>query len=291
MRVFYDEGMRNHIPEGSHAERKERVERSKEVLDEHGVPTEVPKRFDEQIFQKVHDEGYLHRLRCSRGYMTADTVVQDNTYEIAVLSAFCALSVGDALLHGENAFALNRPPGHHTCRTHGGGFCYLNNVAITAWHLKKHGMERVFILDWDCHHGDGTQEAFYDIDWVYYLSIHQKSIYPLTGYEVERGKGKGEGFTLNIPVPDGTGDSEYLRIFDNIVVREIEEYDPDCILISAGQDAHRKDPLSGLNLSTEVYGTFIEKINEYPLGAVLEGGYDLDSLAYANLSIIEEMSG
>ena len=290
MKVFYDERMLEHKQDYFHPEKKERLERSKEVLDENGIKTYRPREFDEEIFKKVHDEEYLNFLKKFRGYLTPDTIVRENTYGIAKISAFCSLSVGETLLKGENAFALNRPPGHHACRDHGGGFCYLNNIAIAAHYLKEKGIERVFILDWDGHHGNGTQEAFYNINWVYYLSIHQKGIYPFTGYEHETGEGEGKGFNRNIPVPYGIGDKDYLKIFDKIVLKEIENYKPDLILISAGQDSHRNDPLVGLNLSTETYGTFIKKIRDYTVGAVLEGGYDLNSLAYSNLEIIREMS-
>ena len=289
MKVFYDERMLEHEQDYFHPEKKERLERSKEVLNENGIATHKPKKFDEELFKKVHDEVYLDFLKQFRGYLTPDTMVRDNTYDIAVVSAFCSLSVSETVLHGENAFALNRPPGHHACRDNGGGFCYLNNIAIAAHYLKEKGVERIFILDWDGHHGNGTQEIFYNVDWVYYLSIHQKGIFPFTGYERETGEGEGKGFNRNIPVPYGTGDEEYLKIFDKIVLKEIENYNPDCILISAGQDSHKNDPLVGLSLSTEAYGTFIKKIRDHPLGAVLEGGYDLNSLAYSNLEIIKGM--
>ena len=290
MKVFYDERMLEHRQDYFHPERKERIERSKEVLDENGIKTCKPKEFNEEIFRKVHDESYLNFLKNFRGYLTPDTLVRENTYEIAKISAFCSLSVGETLLKGENAFALNRPPGHHACRDHGGGFCYLNNIAITAYYLREKGMERIFILDWDGHHGNGTQEIFYDVNWVYYLSIHQKGIYPFTGYENETGEGEGKGFNRNIPVPYGTGDEEYLKIFDRIILKEIERYKPEVILISAGQDSHKNDPLVGLKLSTEAYGRFIRKLRDYPVGAILEGGYDIDSVAYSNLEIIKEMS-
>jgi acetoin utilization deacetylase AcuC-like enzyme len=166
------------------------------------------------------------------------------------------------------------------------GFCLFNNVAVAARHLQeRHGHDRVFIVDWDVHHGNGTQHLFEDDDTVFYFSTHQFPFYPGTGRREERGRGKGEGFTLNVPLPAGSGDAVYVRTFRDVLLPAIDAFRPDVFLISAGFDAHRNDPLAGMALTEEGYAEMTRIVREAAEGhcagrivSLLEGGYDLAAL-------------
>src|SRR5439155_1218236 len=174
----------------------------------------------------------------------------------------------------DNAFCAVRPPGHHAESGHAMGFCLFNNVAIAARYFqKRYGLERIAIVDWDVHHGNGTQHAFYDDPTVFFFSTHQYPWYPGTGGADERGEGKGEGYTLNVPLSAGMGDKEYLEVFNRILRPALKTYRPDAIIISAGFDAHRDDPLAGMNLTAEGYKALTRVVKEiaaeYARGRVL----------------------
>lgn len=198
----------------------------------------------------------------------------------------------------DNAFALVRPPGHHALPNRGMGFCIFNNVAIGARHAQKMGLEKVLIVDWDVHHGNGTSAVFYDDRTVLYFSTHQFPHYPGTGRVKELGMDGAEGFTVNVPLPWGTGDSGYLTAFEEILMPVALEYDPDIVLISAGQDPHQADPLSGMNLSTEAFGSLAcavkdiaDRCCEGRLVAALEGGYNLEALSDSIVAILRAFKG
>ncbi|HDN73481.1 MAG TPA: histone deacetylase, partial [Archaeoglobus sp.] len=205
-----------------------------------------------------------------------------------------------AVVEGEvdNAFAMVRPPGHHAKSYIGAGFCYLNNMAIMVKWLLKRGFNRILILDWDAHHGDGTQEIFYSEDRVLFISTHQMPLYPGTGYPTECGSGKGEGYTINIPLPPGTSDEGYMLVIREIIEPVVEEFHPDFIAISAGQDNHFTDPITSLALTARGYSEMMKKAVEMSkrfcdgrLVAVLEGGYSVEAaLPYTNLGIIAAMA-
>jgi acetoin utilization deacetylase AcuC-like enzyme len=186
-----------------------------------------------------------------------------------------------------NVFAAVRPPGHHAEKTQAMGFCIFNNIAIAARYLqKKYKLEKIFILDWDVHHGNGTQHSFEDDPTVFYCSLHQYPHYPGTGAARERGTGAGEGFTLNIPMSAGSADEEYLTAFEEKVILAADSFAPDFVLISAGFDAHQDDPLAGIRLSDDIYYQMSKTMKEISerhcsgrLISFLEGGYNLSALA------------
>ena len=242
----------------------------------------------------MHDEGLIHRAQtsCAQGlsYLDSpDVVISPDSFEIARLAVGTVLSLSDAIVSGQvnNGFALIRPPGHHAERNEALGFCLFNNIAITARYLQQqHGLERILIVDWDVHHGNGTQHLFEEDPSVFFISTHQYPHYPGTGSRSENGIGAGQGATLNCPMNAGTGDDDYQDAFREKILPAIHNFKPDMILISAGFDAHRADPLGSINLSSEHYAwmttRLMECADQYCQGRILsalEGGYDLDALA------------
>jgi len=195
-------------------------------------------------------------------------------------------------------FCLNRPPGHHAERNKAMGFCLFNNIAVAAKKAQhEYDLQRIAIIDWDVHHGNGTQNALYEEDGVLFISIHQSPAYPGSGYIEEKGKGAGEGYTVNIPLPGGSGDQEYLKAFKEIIIPVINEYKPQLIMVSAGQDAHENDPLAGMSLTEEGFyymAVAIKELSEEHSGGkvllCLEGGYHLQAQANSVGKIIEGLS-
>jgi acetoin utilization deacetylase AcuC-like enzyme len=251
----------------------------------------------------VHSPEYIQRFLQTtstqkKGFFDGDTPFSEGTREASLLSAGAGLVLSDALLAGRitNGFAMVRPPGHHAVHKNAMGFCMFNNIAFTARYLQKKGLKKILILDWDVHHGNGTEEAFYSDPSVYFLSIHQYPFYPGTGSHRDTGEGAGKGFNLNMPVPRGSTDSDYLRLFEKLILREVEQFDPECILVSAGFDAHKMDPLGEIELSTGAFEKFTKIMkkaaDEHCSGRLLsflEGGYNLEALAEsvdAHLSVL-----
>ena len=243
---------------------------------------------DEAIL-RVHTAAHLHLLKSiaaqGGGWIDADTMVAPDSLDVARRAAGGAIAAADAALAGRRAFALGRPPGHHATATHAMGFCLLNSIAIAAAHARHHGAERVAIIDWDVHHGNGTQDIFYEDGDVWYVSIHQHPLYPGTGYPNETGRGAGAGATANYPLPPGTGDAEWLATYDARVAPFIEASRPDLILLSAGYDAHLDDPIGGCRVSDDGFAALVARTRDLAdrlcdgrLAVVLEGGYDPDAL-------------
>ncbi len=240
----------------------------------------------------VHEREYVRAVDafCRRNgrQLDADTVVSAQSYQAAALAAGAGLEAADRILTGEidRALLLLRPPGHHSLPGRAMGFCLFNNIAVTARYLRSQGVERVAILDWDVHHGNGTEATFYDDPAVFFISLHQYPFYPGTGAAADRGVGPGDGFTLNVPMPRGSDDADYRAAFANTVRPALETFRPEFILISAGFDAHKRDPLAGLALETSSYEWMTRELLDiagaHSKGRVisfLEGGYDLDALA------------
>lgn len=228
--------------------------------------------------------------------MDADTRMNDATWDAVLLSAGAGLQAVAALDNGgiDAVFCAVRPPGHHATSTLSMGFCFVNNVAVTATELANRG-ERVLILDYDAHHGNGTQDIFYADPRVLFISLHQTSLYPGTGPPGERGEGAGEGFTINIPMPRGCTGEHYRAVWDRVLAPAAERFDPTWLLISAGFDGHRSDPLTDLGLSSADLGDLTaDALSVVPRGrciAFLEGGYNVAAVRRCTHSVLGALAG
>jgi len=281
-----------------HPESPKRLRAIIDRLEETGLlPTLVridPTPATDDWITQVHTHAYVQTLRARaphHGYVSldSDTAMGPGSLNAAYLAAGGVLAAIDAIMDKrvENAFCAVRPPGHHAEANHAMGFCLINNVAVAARYFqKRYGLERIAIVDWDVHHGNGTQHMFYKDPSVFFFSTHQYPWYPGTGGADERGDGKGEGYTLNVPCSAGMGDREYLDVFNRILRPALTMYQPDAIIISAGFDAHTDDPLAGMNLTADGYQALTrvvqELAGEHAGGRVLsclEGGYNLAALA------------
>lgn len=255
---------------------------------------------DEQVV-RVHTSAYLAALlrqiaRSGGGMLDPDTIVRPDSVDVALDAAGAAVAAVDGALddRGRHAFVIARPPGHHALPERGMGFCLLNNVAIAAAHARARGVDRVAIIDWDVHHGNGTEAVFLEDPAVYYASTHQAPFYPFTGLASERGRGRGYGTTLNIPLEAGSGDAALLRALTGHIAPALEEFEPNLILVSAGYDAHRNDPLAMLNVTDDGFRTMTRTVVDLAadlcegrLVLVLEGGYDPPALARCVADAIE----
>jgi acetoin utilization deacetylase AcuC-like enzyme len=263
---------------------------------------EAPPASERQLLA-VHGDEHLERVRhaCLAGEpLDPDTPVVPASWDAALHASGGACALVDALLTAAapTGFAALRPPGHHAEPDRAMGFCLFSNVAVAARHaIDRHGAERVLVLDWDVHHGNGTQAAFYDSAAVLFVSLHRWPFYPGTGAAGETGSGAGEGFTLNLPQAAGSGEAEWLAALDEVALPAALSYRPDLILVSAGFDAHRDDPLGGCLLETSSFGEMARRVADLarelgvPAGAVLEGGYDLDALAASAIATLHGLVG
>ena len=257
----------------------------------------------DRVIAKVHSPEYARELEASvrmgsRYFHSIDNPISSATFAAARAAVATSLTAAEAMLTSQRSFVIARPPGHHAERLSAMGFCFFNTIACVAeWLREQPGIERVFIYDFDVHHGNGTQHLFEQRDDVYYASIHRYPFYPGTGAADEIGKGAGRGFTLNIPVAGGEGDAAFLRATEDEIVRAIDDYRPNAILLSSGFDAHRRDPLGGMNVTEQAYGELTQRIvetaNRWCDGRVfslLEGGYDLEGLAASVSEHVNAMS-
>jgi acetoin utilization deacetylase AcuC-like enzyme len=280
---------------GAHPERAARIEAIEQRLagcDWAGFRPEAAPVAQREAIEAVHPSAYIDSIATlaerGGGMLDSDTIASSGSYEAALRAAGAAVRSVDLLLGGDAAvtFCGLRPPGHHAEPDHAMGFCLFNNVAIGAAHaIREHGIERVLVLDWDVHHGNGTNDIFYGSDAVLYASLHQWPLYPGTGALTDSGAGSGEGYTVNLPMPPGSSGQEWLGAVEQIVAPIAAAYEPQLVLVSAGFDAHRDDPLADCILDTEAYGQLAAAMRSLadglgaPLGLLLEGGYDLDALA------------
>ncbi len=257
-----------------------------------------PRKATAKEIALVHDIYYPQEIMdlCSAGgtYLDPDTRCSIFTYEAATYAVGAGLEAVDKIKEGvvERVFANVRPPGHHAEYAKAMGFCIFNNIAIAARYAQNQGFEKVFIIDFDAHHGNGTQKAFYDDDTVFYFSTHQYPFYPGTGSAEEKGTGKGLGFTYNVPLPAGTGDETYEDIYSMILPDLVYHFKPDIIMVSAGYDLHQEDPLTNLEVTTEGIGKIVEyilKTADVPFLFMLEGGYNLTALGESARVTVEKM--
>jgi acetoin utilization deacetylase AcuC-like enzyme len=295
--LYYDPRFLEHDTGAYHPERAERLWHTLVHLDETGIAEKCTRPVWQPVsrarLERVHEPGYIDRVaamaRQGGGWLDPDTAVSPASPEVAQLAAGAACDAVERVLSGEsaNALCLVRPPGHHALAERAMGFCLFNHVAVAACvALEEHGLERVLIVDWDVHHGNGTQDTFYTDGRVGYFSIHRWPFYPGTGAAEETGVGDGLGTTRNIPVPVGIRREKYLDLFR----RELEDFAarirPQLVLISAGFDAHREDPLGAFALETEDFAhltkivlNLAETYAERRVVSILEGGYNPPVLA------------
>jgi acetoin utilization deacetylase AcuC-like enzyme len=279
---------------GPHPERAERITAIEHELSRRGWlgfrRIESPSA-ERSLLTAVHPEAYVAAIEAAarRGgaQLDLDTVVSSGSFEAALHAAGGAVALVDLLIDGAapTGFSAHRPPGHHATSTRAMGFCLFNSVAIAAQHaLDAHGLDRVLILDWDVHHGNGTNDIFHSSRDVLFVSIHQSPLYPGSGPASDVGSGEGEGYTVNLPVPPGSGDATFASLLRDVVLPLARLYEPQLLLISAGYDAHRDDPLADCMVSEGGYAEMARVLRrlgnelEAPLGLVLEGGYALDAL-------------
>ncbi|MBS3815362.1 MAG: histone deacetylase [Hadesarchaea archaeon] len=272
---------------------------------ESGTKVISPTSSSEEDIELAHDPAHVRSVKESSAagiMIDLDTPTNENTFDLALLSAGGTINAFEGVANGnlDNAYALVRPPGHHATRDSGGGFCYFNNIAIGVEKLRKEGkIDRAMILDFDSHHGNGTQDIFYDNPHILYMSLHQdgRSLYPGSGFTRETGTGEGEGYTVNVPFPPNSSDQDYASAMREIFVPLVEQFEPQIIAVSAGFDAHREDPLTRLGLSTPAYSWITNFVKEQAKKTcngrsvfVLEGGYSLDIIGKANVGVVKVLT-
>jgi acetoin utilization deacetylase AcuC-like enzyme len=258
---------------------------------------------DRAVLTAVHPEPYVEAIeRVSAhggGSLDLDTVASAGSYNAALHAAGGAVRLVDLLVDGdaEYGFSAHRPPGHHATRDRAMGFCLFNNVAVAArYAVDTRGLERVMILDWDVHHGNGTNDIFHACREVLFVSIHESPLYPGTGPSSDVGSGEGQGFTVNLPVPAGADDRVFRSLVDHVAVPLLLAFSPQLVLVSAGYDAHREDPLATCEVTEEGYAAMTRSVRAAcasvgaPLGCVLEGGYALGALARSVAATMRELS-
>lgn len=300
--VFHPRSV-EHVQWPGHPERPERLKAIVDRLNAQERPEAFlePQAATKREIVRVHDEAFVEKIRTfGEGPYDADTFVHKDTYHLAAISAGAALLAAKVAGEGrEEAFALTRPPGHHAGTAFAGGFCYFNNAAIVAQTLaKQEGVKPVAILDFDVHHGNGTQEIFRARKDVFYLSTHQAGIYPGTGAVDEVGEDPAKGFCANVPLPQGSGDATFEIAWQRLVLPLLDAVKPKAIVVSLGLDAHYADPLAGLSLTSGGYIELCAKVAAYarertgrPAAFLLEGGYDLKAISETVAGLADRLRG
>jgi acetoin utilization deacetylase AcuC-like enzyme len=305
--IFRDDLFLEHMKNFDHLESASRLRVIYDELDKpENIHRFIQPAFEaagDEILKLIHKEGHIKRLAATAGHIVsldADTQTSARSYDAACLAVGAAITATKMAVAGEvdNAFCLVRPPGHHAEADKAMGFCLFNNVALAAqFAIHELGLQRVMIVDWDLHHGNGTQHSFYDSDKVLYFSTHQYPCYPGSGASEEAGNGRGAGYTVNVPLPQGLDDWAFASIYNDLLSLVARQYKPELIILSAGYDIHRDDPLGGM-MVTEAGFAYMTKVlldlaTEFdsPFVACLEGGYDLDGLKSGVMATLAEMRG
>jgi acetoin utilization deacetylase AcuC-like enzyme len=305
--IFTSPHFADHLTPPGHPERVERFEVMQVVASEFGKRgghVESPRRVTDQEITRIHDADYLTAIKETAGRAVAldpDTFTSPGTFEAAYLAAGATVTAVEHVLDskaGTRALALVRPPGHHAERHRAMGFCLFNNIAIAAAAARARGLSRVAIVDYDVHHGNGTQWSFYNDPSVLFISSHQYPYYPGTGAAGDIGTGAGTGFTINLPLSAGATDADYELVYTKVALPILRQYRPELILVSAGFDAHMNDPLAGMRLTSAYFGHLTSAIAAVAdeccggrLVAVTEGGYDLTALAESLRQAILALEG
>ncbi len=300
--------LRHHPPDG-HPERVERLQAmlgvASRCVDAGVIPLSAARRATNEELARVHTRGHIETIAQTAGrgqsMLDPDTFTSPHSYDCALLAAGGALDAVDRVMSGEfaNAFVAARPPGHHAETDRAMGFCLFNNIAVAAAHaVAQHGLERVMVIDWDVHHGNGTQEIFWDDRRVLFLSLHQFPFYPGTGSFEEVGGADALGMTVNIPMAGGFGDEEWLSAFRRVVVPVADQFAPELVLLSAGFDAHADDPLGGMRVTEAGFGFMADAVlgiaQRHAAGrlvAMLEGGYNIAALEASVRTVLRRMAG
>jgi acetoin utilization deacetylase AcuC-like enzyme len=296
---IYDDIFLLHEMPSGHPESKDRLIAINKALKQSDIWGKLlhimPRKADTQDILAVHTKAYVEKVMIFTGYYDPDTYISKNSVEAALYAAGAVTEAVERCKAGriERAFCAVRPPGHHAEANRAMGFCIFNNVAVGARYAQKSGYKKVFIIDFDVHHGNGTQHIFEEDETVFYFSTHQYPHYPGTGGDTERGKGKGNSYTYNMPMHYGAGDKDYFVAYQDILPGLVRHFDPDIILVSAGYDLHSADPLAGLRVTNEgirniVRGILSSKKN-IPHIFCLEGGYNLTALSESVLITLEKL--
>jgi acetoin utilization deacetylase AcuC-like enzyme len=296
---IYDEVFLYHEPPVWHPDTRDRLINIIIALKSAGLWDKLthikPRRATPEDLALVHTPGTIERIRSmGAGEVDPDTYTSVESFDAASFAAGAVMSAVEQCRNNgmRRVFCAVRPPGHHAEADKSMGFCLFNNVAVGARHAQRIGYRKVFIIDFDAHHGNGTQHIFEEDDTVFYFSTHQYPYYPETGKDMERGKGKGEGYTYNVPILAGSGNKDYLAVYQDILPGLVRNFGPDIILVSAGYDIHAHDPHANIRVTNEGIRGIVRSIltsADVPVVFVLEGGYDLPSLCDSVRVTIEEM--